>query len=74
MGLCPGHWSHQRQLLLARGSVDGDTVQLSGKVLFANNPSFLDTTVTTHANFSTGAITWTFGSLAFTGTGTVIHA
>ncbi len=66
------YWTHA-------GSVHGDTVSLSGFVLFANNPAFLGSEVTTEANFSTGKITFTFALpppgpvFVSTGTGVVAH-
>jgi len=53
------------------GSIEGDTVHLEGRVLFANDPSSRNTIVTTDASFSTGEITWVFGGFELTGTGTV---
>ncbi len=65
------------------GSLDEDEVSLAGKVLFQNRtPAPEEGTrqdtraggqnVTTVANLKTGAITWTFAGLVFTGTGVVI--
>lgn len=53
------------------GSRDGDVIQVQGRVLFSNTPSFLDAPVTTIANRKTGSITFNFGGFVFTGTGTV---
>jgi hypothetical protein len=56
------------------GSVSGSTVTLSGTTTFANNPSDIGVPVTFIADASTGAITWIFDGLTFTGTGIVdIH-
>lgn len=55
------------------GSVHGHTIELSGTVLFSNDPTFLDAPVTTKANLNTGSVTWTFGTFEVTGTGTVVR-
>lgn len=55
-------------------AVHGNTVNLSGRVFFANDPGSLAAEVTTVANLATGEITWTFGgAFVFQGTGTVVH-
>ena len=46
-------------------------IELTGTVLFANDPLSLDAPVTTVVDTTTGAITWTFATFEFTGTGTV---
>ncbi len=55
------------------GSVHGHTIELSGTVLFSNDPTLLDQPVTTTANLNTGAVTWTFGTFEFNGTGVVVR-
>lgn len=46
-------------------------IELTGTVLFANDPANLDAPVTTVVNTRTGAVTWTFATFEFTGTATV---
>ncbi len=56
------------------GSASGSTVTLRGTTTFANNPSDIGVPVIFIADASTGAITWIFDGLTFTGTGIVdIH-
>jgi hypothetical protein len=56
------------------GFVSGSTVTLSGTTTFANLPADIGVPVTFIADASTGAITWIFDGLTFTGTGIVdIH-
>lgn len=61
-------------IFVQSGSVSGDTVELQGKVIFANDPSNFGALVETRANAETGQIDWTFGGFAFTGSGRVVVA
>ncbi len=56
---------------LTSGSTDGTSVTLSGTVVQSTG-SFVGTHVSIMADASTGAITFHFGTLVFTGTGTVV--
>lgn len=56
------------------GSLSGSVVTLSGAVTFSNDPTLVTTTVTITADASTGVITFDFGTLTLTGTGSVIVA
>lgn len=47
-------------------------IELSGFVLFSNDPTLLDVPVTTVADTATGEVDWTFGEFPFSGTGTVV--
>jgi hypothetical protein len=57
---------------LLTGLVSGDVVTLSGTVTQSSVSAEIGTPVTFIATASTGAITWTFGGVPFTGTGTVV--
>ena len=48
-----------------------NSIELTGMTLFAGDPLSLDAPVTTVADTTTGAVTWTFATFEFTGTGTV---
>ena len=54
------------------GSVSGNTVTLAGTVTQSSVGAEIGTPVTFTADASTGTITWTFGGIPFTGTGTVV--
>jgi len=51
--------------------VKKNSIELSGTVIFANDPLSLDAPVTTLVDTATGDITWTFATFEFTGTASV---
>ncbi len=55
---------------LSSGSISGTSVSLSGTVVQSTG-SFVGTSVSITGNSATGAIHFTFGTLTFSGTGTV---
>lgn len=53
------------------GRVRGNSVHVTGRVLFANDSANAEAEVTTDANLKTGFISLNFGGAVFEGTGTV---
>ena len=56
------------------GSLVGNQLTLTGTVGFSTDPSLVGTPATITANVSTGAITFNFGGVVLTGTGSVVVA
>jgi hypothetical protein len=56
------------------GSLVGDLLTLTGTVAFSSDPSLVGIRASITANSSTGAITFNFGGIILTGTGSVVVA
>jgi hypothetical protein len=56
------------------GALAGNQLTLSGTVAFSSDPTLVGIHATVTASISTGAITFNFGGIVLTGTGSVVVA
>lgn len=61
-------------IFVQSGSMRGDTVDVEGRVIFANDAANFGALVKTQADAKSGHIDWDFGGFPFTGSGRVIVA